>query len=75
MHYSDGTPAKVGDLISCPVEGGKGALIAVVAICQAEQATCDVRVLPLAVKFGDVWTAHGDSVLHWHTAKECRKLL
>lgn len=80
-HYADGTPAKHGDLVMKrdKYDGPSLEVVGVVVLIQPGSDTCNLQILPLAVRqkdAGAAWTPISVTGNPWHvTAKECQRLV
>jgi hypothetical protein len=77
MHYADGTPAKVGDLIVRREKYEHSTdLVGIVMSIQPGQTTCNAMVIPLAGRQRGAapWLPISAANLYSVTLKECWKL-
>lgn len=80
-HYVDGTPANLGDLVMKrdSYSGPSLEVVGVVVLIQPASDSCNLQVVPLAVRqkdSGAAWTPIMAGGNPWHvTAKECQRLV
>lgn len=78
MHYSDGTPAKHGDLvIKKESHANSFEVVGVVVQIVPGGDTCNAQIVPLAIRqkdSGAAWTPVASSNIWSVTLKDCTKL-